>query len=534
MTVQNPAESGTVPAEMSRTGLPARSGAVLTALALAAVTSNINVSSANVALPSIGEAFDASQSMLNLIGLGAGLGLSITVVYAGSIADRYGRKRMLVIGLIGILLSSIASAFAPDPITLTIARLLTGIASGIAFPVTLSLITVLWAAGPRRTSAIAIWSGVSGMASVLGGALGGLLVDQLWWGSSFLMSVPLALASLLLVVFVVPAHVKESTEPVDHIGGVLSILLILALVLGINLVFIPSLLMWGLIFLGVAVALTGVFTWRQRVAPSPLFDLSVAKRRLFWAPATSGAIVFGALVGAVFVGSQFLQYVLGYSSLQAGLAGIPAAVALLVVSPASSKMISSYGTRTTSTIGFVIVLFGFVTMLFWRETTPYWLVATSFVVLGGGVSLVSAASSKALVSSIPTRRVGMASATSDLQRDLGGVILQSLLGAVLAAGFSSYTEKIISSSPNASLITGDIDQALRSSFTSAQSIAERYPQYSDAIFQAAKESMVAGSLSAYIVGGIAVIAGILIAWFGIPSRRDEQAMLEEYAAADSE
>lgn len=531
MTARNldKSESATQPS----LGIPAHSNAVLFALALAAMTSNINVSVANVALPSIGQAFNASQSQLNLIGLGAGLGLSISVVYAGAIADRYGRKKLLLVGLTGIVLASLASAYAPDPITLTIARLLTGVASGIAFPVTLSLITVLWESGPRRTTAIAVWSGVSGMASVLGGALGGLLLDKLWWGSAFLMSIPLAVLSIVIVVLVVPSHVKESTEPVDHVGGVLSILLIMALVLGINLVFVPSLVVQGLILLGVTVVLTAAFAWRQRVAPSPLFDLSVAKRRLFWAPAVSGAIVFGALVGAVFVGSQFLQYVLGYSSLQSGLAGIPAAVALLIVSPLSSRMITSYGTRTTSIAGFAVVLLGFVAMLFWSDSTPYWLVATSFVLLGAGVSLVSAASSKALVSTIPARRVGMASATSDLQRDLGGVVLQSLLGAVLAAGFSGYIEKLIRGSSVADYITSDIDRALRSSFTSAQSIADRYPQYHDAIFQAARESMVAGSLWAYLVGGIAVVAGILIAWFGIPSRKQEQVLLDGYAVENT-
>jgi len=507
---------------------PRRPGLVLTALIGSAFVSNLNLAAAGVALPSIGDAFDAPLSALNLVAVGTGLGLSMSVVYFGALADRYGRKQLLMLGLTLMVVASALSSVAPSIDVLIAARIFTGLAAGLAFPTTLSLITALWAQGPRRTGAIALWSAVAGMASIIGGILSGLLLLAFWWGSAFLLSVPLALGALALVAVGVPAHVNESTRPVDHLGGALSAIGIASLVLGISLVFDPGQQTLGITLLGAAAVLILLFGWRQRRAPEPLYDLAVARRRTFWAPAVAGAIVFGSFIGSMYVGQQYMQNVLGYEALQAGLAVAPAAVGLLVAAPLAARLVSARGTRVAMVLGCALVLAAFVIMLFWRDDTVYLLIGAPFLLIGAGASFVLTGASRSLTSSTPVRRVGMASATSDLQSDLGGSIMQALLGALLAAGFATHFGRLIAASPEAATVSADVTSALQASYASALQVAQRYPQFHDAIVSAARESLVAGAFGAYLVGAITILGGMLVACFAVPSHRREQQLLAQY------
>ncbi|KQR92215.1 MAG: MFS transporter [Microbacterium ginsengisoli] len=515
-----------------RPATPVRAGIVLTALVLAAVVCNINVAAATVALPSIGDAFGASQTALNLVGIGNGLGLAMSVLYLGAVADRYGRKRLLLIGLSLTVVASVASAAASSVEALVLARVFTGLAAGAAYPTTLSLITALWADGPARTRAIALWSSVSAMASVGGSVLAGIVLTDAGWRPSFLMAIPLALVAAVLVAWAVPSRVAESEEPVDHIGGVLSVVGVGALVLGIGIVFDPGEQVPGIVLVLVAVVAIGGFGWRQRRTRFPLFDLHIARRRLFWAPAVAGTIAFGALLGAIFVGEQFLQNVLGYDPLKAGAAVIPAAVGLLIAVPFAARLVGTRGTRWAMLLGYAIILAAFLTMLGWRESTPYALVGVGFLFVGAGAAFVMTASSRSLTGSTPVRRVGMASAASDLQGDLGGSIMQALLGAILAAGFAGAVSRHIADSGRAGEIGAEVTAALQASFASAAHVAQAYPADAGQILAAARESLAAGAWAAYLVGAIVLVAGALVVRFGIPDRRGEARLHERYRADD--
>ncbi|MDQ1128391.1 MFS transporter [Microbacterium sp. SORGH_AS_0888] len=512
---------------------PRRPLLVLGALVLAALVCNINLAAANIALPEVGDAFGAGQTTLNLVALGCSLGLAMSVLYLGAIADRYGRKQLLMLGLGLTIVASIASAFAPSVEALIAARVFTGVAAGMAYPTTLSLITALWAQGPARTKAIALWSSVSATATVAGSVAAGLLLEVLWWGSAFLLAAPLAAVGLVLVAVVVPSHVAESNDPVDHVGGALSAIAVAALVFGVGVFAAPDQLVPGLVSLGAAVVLVIAFVWRQRTARYPLYDLAVAGRRLFWVPAVAGMIVFGSLMGAMFIGQQFLQNVLGYDTLEAGLAVVPAALGLLLVAPVSARLLVARGTRFTMLTGYLVVLAGFITTLFWREQTPYWLIGVGFFVIGGGAAFAMTPASRSLTDATPVRRVGMASATSDLQRDLGGSIMQALLGAILTAGFAHAFSQAIAASGKASEISDEVVRALQASFASALGVAERYPQERDAILHAAQESLVAGAAGAYIVGAVAIAVGAALVAVLLPGHAREQALISGYLAAET-
>ena len=187
---------------------------------------------------------------------------------------------------------------------------------------------------------------------------------------------------------------------------------------------------------------------RQRRARNPLYDLEVAARPTFWVAACAGIIVFGSLMGAMFIGQQFLQNVLGYSTLDAGLSILPAAFCMVLVAPRSAKIVEARGARFTLLFGYVFVLLGFLTMLLlWKEDIPLLegrRSATRFV--GIGVGLAGTPASHSLTGSVPVKRVGMASGTADLQRDLGGAIMQSIFGALLTAGYAAAAGTLISSS----------------------------------------------------------------------------------------
>ena len=345
---------------------------------------------------------------------------------------------------------------------------------------------------------------------------------------------PLIAVAIPLAIRVVPSHVNESNEDVDNFGGVLSALLVGALILAINFAVVPDkgALVLGLAVIAVAAAIG--FVLRERKAREPLYDLHVAGRRVFWVAACAGIIVFGSLMGAMFIGQQFLQNVLGYSTVDAGLAILPAAVFMVLIAPRSAKLVEAKGARFTLLVGYVFIFLGFLTMLvLWKEGTPYWEVGLAYALVGAGVGFAGTPASHSLTSSVPVTRVGMASGTADLQRDLGGAIMQSIMGALLTAGYVTEASKAVASAPNSSQVSSSVQSELTKSFDGAADIAKQYPQYSTQIISAAKQSFIDGQHWAYASGLIAVVIGAVIVGIFFPKGPDERALLESYQREDA-
>jgi DHA2 family multidrug resistance protein-like MFS transporter len=521
------------------TAAPASTGPgmiVLASLILVAAVANLNLAVANVALPSIGKAFDASQVALNLVAVGFSLGLAASVLWFGALGDRYGRKMMLIIGTGLAIPASLLAAYAPTVDVLFVARIFGGLAAGMAFPTTLALITALWS-GPARTKSIALWSGLGGAVGALGPLISGFLLEHFDWGSVFLITLPLAIVALVMAFKFVPSHVNETTDPVDNLGGILSVLLVGALVLAINFAPVPGV---GSVVLGFAVvaATAGIaFFIRQRRAKNPLYDLHVASRRTFWVAGCAGIIVFGSLMGAMFLGQQFIQNVLGYSTFDAGIAILPSAVFMVLVAPLSARLIEANGSRSTLLIGFIFCLLGFLAMLLlWKEDIPYWKVGLAYALIGVGVGLAGTPASQSLTGSVPVKRVGMASGTADLQRDLGGAIMQSIFGALLTAGYAAAFASAIGGAPSAEqqLITSNITAELEKSFSGAAEVAQQYPQYSTQIMAAAKYSFLVGDRWAYLAGIAAVLLGGALIFFKFPKKDEERKLFAGYSAEDTD
>jgi len=511
---------------------PARASLVLLSLILVAAVANLNLAVANVALPEIGQAFDSSQTTLNLVAVGYSLGLAASVLYLGAIGDRYGRKVLLLAGVVLSVPACLLAAYAPNDTVLVSARVLGGLSAGMAYPTTLALITALWS-GPGRTRSIALWSALGGGISALGPVVAGGMLEHFWWGSVFLVTLPLAVVALVLAAAFVPAHVNEATDPVDNLGGILSVVMVACLILSINFAPVPNktTLVLGLAL--VALAAGAAFLIRQRRARNPLYDLHVAGRRTFWVAALAGIIVFGSLMGAMFVGQQFLQNVLGYSTLDAGLAILPAVAGMVVVAPRSAKLVETQGARFTLLVGYVFCVLGFITMLLlWDGGSAYWQVGLGYLFIGVGVGFAGTPASHSLTGSVPVIRAGMASGTADLQRDLGGAIMQSIFGALLTAGYASAVSAAIAASPDKDQITSGVQSELTKSFASATATAEQYPQYSAQITSAAKESFLQGDDWAYTAGLVAILLGASLVFFCFPRKDEEEALLASYRAED--
>lgn len=509
---------------------------VLATLILGAAVANLNLSVANVALPSIGLAFNASQVTINLVAVGYSLGLAASVLWFGALGDHHGRKLMLTMGTFLAIPASILAGYAPTIEILIFARIFGGLAAGMAFPTTLALISAFWS-GHQRTKAIALWSGIGAAIAALGPMISGFLLMFRGWSSVFMVTLPLAVVTLFLIFKYVPAHVNETREPVDNKGGFLSLIMVGALILAINFAPVPNANNTLILLVMVALISGVLFIIRQRRAENPLYDLNLAKRQTFLVAACAGIIVFGSLMGAMYIGQQFLQNVLNYSTLNAGMAILPGALMMVLAAPVSAKLVGKRGSRFTLLLGYFLCLLGFLVMLLlWKEGIPYWKVGLAYLLIGAGVGLAGTPASNSLTGSVPVQRSGMASGTADLQRDFGGAIMTSIFGVLLTAGYARSFGSQMAGLPSAEQeqITSSVVSSLLKSFSSAADVARRHPEYQTQIMTAAKKSFLAGNDWAYLAGIIAILMGAAIIYFKFPRKEEEDELLARYHAEDQE
>lgn len=512
---------------------PQQAGLVLATLIIVAAVANLPLAMANVALPTIGAYFDASQVQLNLVAVGYSLGLACSVLWLGALGDRYGRKQIALLGVILAMPAALISGFAPSVEVLIFGRLFGGFAAGMAYPTTLALIAALWGPGPGRTRSIALWSAIGGAISVFGPLVSGALLEVTTWPWVFWIVIPLAVAALLLVLRFIPSHVNEGTERVDNLGGVISVILVGTFVLALNFLPVSGYQQVALALLAIAALALILFVLRQRRAENPLYDLKVARRPTFWVAAVAGIVIFGSLMGAMFIGQQYLQDVLGYNTIQAALPALFAGVFMILAAPRSATLVETRGARWVMLRGYLFIFLGFLAMLLlWKENASFLVVALAYALVGVGIGLSGTPASRSLTGSAPVTRVGMASGTADLQRDLGGAIFNSLFGALLAAGYAAAIAAQLATTPDATQIPASVTSSLEMSYAGAQAVAAQYPQYASQITAAAKTAFLAGDQYAYLAGIVAVLLGAVLVFFVFPKSDRERELLQAYHEED--
>lgn len=504
---------------------PAHSGWVLFALVAGAIVANINLSIANVALPTIGADLGADQDQLSIIADAFALGLAATVLYLGAVGDRHGRKLLFVLGGALTIPTAFLAAYAPNGEVLAVARLLGGIAAAMLFPTTLSLISALYS-GRARVKAIALWSGVGGGFAALGPVVGGWLLELYWWGSVFLITVPLVIIVLIVGLVVLPWHANEERFRIDHLGGVLSIVAIGGFVIAIETVDTGITPGW-LVTFGVAVIAIVLFFWWQARAPRPLVDLRLARHRTFWVAFVAGSITFGSLIGAMFIGQQFTQNVLGYTTVTAALVVVPSAIFSAIGGQLAGGIITRSGSRASLILGLISVALAFAVMLVtWRAEVSIGWVLLAYALVGAGVGLAATPASRALMGSVPPARAGMGSGFLDLTRDFGGAVVQAIMGGLLAASYASHIRSDVAGLPasEAGEMTDETADALASSFTSAVQASEQYSSsIQEQVLSAASAAFTAGKSWAILVALLLTLGGLLLVVMVFPRKSEEEA-----------
>jgi len=390
----------------------------------------------NVALPSIQLHFGSGVSGLQWIIDAYTLVFAAFMLTGGTIGDLYGRKRIFLIGLTVFTAGSLIAGLAPSLNALIAGRAIQGLGAAALLPGTLSILTQAFPDPKERAQAIGIWAGVSGMALAAGPIVGGALVDSLGWQSVFFLNIGIA-------AFVVARRVvRESRNPegrhLDLPGQALAIIglgtLTYALIEANHFGWTSALIL-GL-FATAAIA-TGLFVWVELRSSSPMLDLTFFRNRTFAAAATVAGLVSFGMFGVFFFLTLFLQNVQGYSAFQMGLRSLPMTGAIILTAPVAGNVAGRIGPRIPMTVGLALVGVGMLLMERITPGMPYSALWWNLLMMGIGMGLVMAPMTAAVMNAVPRRRAGMASATSNASREVGGVFGIALLGAIVTHFFAS-------------------------------------------------------------------------------------------------
>jgi DHA2 family multidrug resistance protein-like MFS transporter len=470
----------------------------------------------NIALKEIQQELGASQSDL------AWCINSYTLVFAGLlftwgiVADRLGRKRVLLIGLLLFGLSSLLSAYASSPGQLIGARGLMGIGGAAVLPATLAIITNVFD-GVERGRAIGVWTSAVGIAAVIGPVFGGLLLDHFWWGSVFLINVPIVMAGMALVAWLVPESRNPRPGRIDAGGVLLSmaglVLLVYAIIEGGERASIstPQVYLSGI----AGIALLALFVWYELRSDHPALDVRLFRVRQFGASVLIIGTVFFAMLGVVFFMVFYLQYVRGYSPLQAGLWFMPFAVAQLTGAPLSATFVARFGIRAVTTAGLILVTIALLGYQLLETDSPMWVVAAIFLIQGFGIANVMPPATTAIMASLPRERAGVGSAVNNTFRQVGGALGVAVLGSVLSV---RYREEI---TPHLATFPEDARNAAGESLGATLGIASDLgPSAVAAIEQPAFQAFVdAIHTSALFSAGVALLSVVVANRFLPPHRR---------------
>ncbi len=479
---------------------------ILLVLCLSLLAGVIDNTVLNTALPTLARVLHAGTSSLQWIVDGYTLCFAALLIPAGALGDRYGRRRSLIGGLVVFALGSLAASFAPNAGVLIADRVLMGLGAAFVMPATLSILNAVFP--PReRAQAIAAWSAVAGVGIIIGPTLGGLLLAQFWWGSVFLVNVPIVVIALAGVLWVVPETAEPGRCSLDVIGTLLVAGALVAMVDAI--IEAPSRGWTGLGTLGeVAVGLgaLAIFFWWELRVESPLIDLRIFSSRAFSAASGSITVTFFALFGSLFVFTQYLQLVHGYSPLSAGVRALPFAFATGVMSPLSPVLAKRLGNRAVISAGLALMGLGLLDLSTAQVATGYPALALAVAIMGAGMGLVMAPASSTIMTTVPAHQASAGSAVNDTIREVGGTLGVAIVGSLAAAIYRSR----LSTKLAAHHTPGFVAHVATSSIAAADAIGKSIGgARGGEIVQAARATFTtAMALGMRVAGGIAVAAAL--------------------------
>jgi len=391
----------------------------------------------NVAIPTIVRELHASNSQLQWMVDSYTLVFAGLLLTAGSLGDRFGRLPALQLGFAVFGLGSLASALAGDANTLIATRAFMGIGGAFIMPATLSIITNVFPAR-ERGKAIGVWAATAGVAVALGPLTGGFLLEHFYWGSIFLVNLPIVAVGIAAGIFLIPNSKDPGERRLDPIGAVLSIAGLSALLYAI--IEAPT-KGWTadstLIFFVLGGALLAAFfTWEVR-SSHPMLDLTFFKNPRFSIASGAIMVTFFSMFGALLVLTQYLQFVLGYSPLKTGVRLLAFAIPMMIVSPLSAKFVERVGAKIVLAAGLTLNATGVLLFLGATQSSSYGDIVWRMVIMATGMALTMAPATDSIMGSLPLARAGVGSAVNDTTRQMGGAIGVAVVGSVFASVYGS-------------------------------------------------------------------------------------------------
>jgi EmrB/QacA subfamily drug resistance transporter len=485
---------------------------------------NLDNTVLNVALPTLVRDLGATSTQLQWIVDAYALVFGGLLLVLGSLADRVGRKRTFVAGLAAFACGSAGAAFSGSVGALIGARASMGVGAALMMPSTLSIITDVFRDRRERQRAIGLWAGTSGVGFALGPIVGGALLAHFWWGSVFLINVPVAALGTVGAIPFVPDSKNPNAPRPDVVGAALSIV-------GLGLV------LWSIIeapgrgwtsaFVvvpGVAgIVVVGGFAVWENTTSHPLLNLAYFRRRSFSIAVCSMGLGSLALLGTLFLLTQFLQFELGYSPLQAGVRMLPIAAALAIVAPLSSALNRKVGTKLVAAAGLFLGAVGLWLMSYGTVAWTYMDVLPGMIMVGAGAALIMPSVSGSVMSSVPRGDTGVGAATNGTFTQFGAALGVAVLGSLLSTRYQDHLTTALAPYP----VPPGVKQTILGSIGGALDVAARVGgNIGSVLVHVARSAFVSGADLALGVAAVVALGGCLLALACLPSRPPPDADLE--------
>ena len=497
----------------------------------------IGNTSLNVALPTLARELDASTSDLQWMVDAYSLVFAGMLLTAGALGDRFGRKGALQLGLVLFGTGALIATFADGAGQIIVGRAVMGFAGAFVMPSTLSILSNVFG-NDERPKAIAIWAGVAGGGAALGPVASGFLLEHFFWGSVFLVNLPIIIGSLLIGRWLLPKSSNPTDAPLDPIGALLSIVGLSALVYAIiegpdhGWRSAESAFWFGL----AAVVIVAFLLW-ERSRRDPMLNLHFFEDRRFSVSSGGITLIFFAMFGTFFLTTQYFQLVLGYSPLGAGVRLLPMSIVMMALAPQTPKFVARFGANRVAGSGLLLVALGLVLYSFSGVSSAYLFVLVYFVFLAAGFSLVMSPMTTQLMSAVPRAKAGVGSAMNDTTRELGGALGVAVLGSLVT---SRYTSSLASALEG---VAAPVRAIANTGLSGAVGLADHpeqfpglglSPETAHGIKIAAQQAFVDGLGLAALVGAAVVALASVAVFRYLPSDRTNPEVVGEDGPEEEE
>jgi EmrB/QacA subfamily drug resistance transporter len=501
-----------------------RRWAILTVLCTSLMIVIIGNTALNVAIPRLAEDLDASTSRLQWMVDAYGLVFAGMLFTAGAIGDRFGRKGTLQAGLGLFLVGTTIAAFGGSSTTVIAARATMGLAAAFIMPSTLSILANVFPA-EERARAIGVWAGIAGGGGAIGPIASGFLLDHFWWGSVFLVNIPVIVGAFIAGRILLPTSRDPEETPLDLPGAGLSILGLVLLVYGIiegpahGWLSADSLA----VFLLAAVVLA-LFGWRELHTDHPMLDLRLFRDRRFSVASGGMTLVFFAMYGTFFLVSQYFQLVHSYTPFESGLFQLPMAVVMMTMAPQAPRLVARYGAHKVVSTGLGLVGLGLLVFAQLGVSTPIWFMYPSILLLGLGMSITMAPLTAQIMSAVSLGKAGVGSAMNDTTRELGGALGVAILGSLVTSQYTAAVDQHLAG------VSGASRSLAESGLSGAFQVAHDLGAAGNDLVLGAKEAFMDGVHLAAICGAVVVWIAAVLARRLLPQTVEE--MVEQGLADD--